>query len=146
MTPNQLSPIGRIGHVGDNVSVEAPFNCDYGYNISIGNNVSIGRNCLITDSCEVRIGHNVIISPNVNIYTNSCYTDWRRRDGHRGAQFGKPVIIDDDVWIAANVVILPGVKIGRGSTVGAGSIVSRDVAPYSIYIGRKASMHRGIPT
>lgn len=146
LTPNQLSPIGRIGHVGDNVSVEAPFNCDYGYNISIGNNVSIGRNCLITDSCEVRIGHNVIISPNVNIYTNSCYTDWRRRDGHRGAQFGKPVIIDDDVWIAANVVILPGVKIGRGSTVGAGSIVARDVAPYSIYIGRKASMHRGIPT
>lgn len=125
LIPNQLSPIGRIGHVGDNVSVEAPFNCDYGYNISIGNNVSIGRNCLITDACEVRIGSNVIISPNVNIYTNSCSTDFRRRDGNKTAQSGKPVIIEDDVWIAANVVLLPGVKIGRGSTVAAGSVVSR---------------------
>ncbi|KAK3402020.1 hypothetical protein B0T20DRAFT_128563 [Sordaria brevicollis] len=145
LTPNVLSPIGRVGRVGENIAVEAPFNCDYGYNITIGNNVLISRNCLITDSCDVRIGNNVIISPNVSIYTNSCSKDWRHREGNRGPQYGKPVIIEDDVWICANVVLLPGVKIGRGATVGAGSVVSRDIAPFSVYLGRRSSMHRGIP-
>lgn len=125
ISPTALSPVTRTGVVGENAVVEAPFNCDYGYNIQIGNNVSIGRNCLINDVCEVRIGHNVIISPNVCIYTGTCSTDPRRRAGNSGTQYGKPVIIDDDVWIAANVVILPGVRIGRGSTIGAGSVVTR---------------------
>ncbi|KAK1750858.1 putative maltose O-acetyltransferase [Echria macrotheca] len=125
ITPTVMSPVTRAGHVGENATVEAPFNCDYGYNIRIGNNVSIGRNCLINDVCEVRIGTNVIISPNVCIYTGTCSTDPRRRLGNSGTQFGKPVVIEDDVWIAANVVILPGVRIGKGSTIGAGSVISR---------------------
>lgn len=125
ITPTVASPVTRTGHVGDNATVEAPFNCDYGYNIRIGNNVSIGRNCLINDVCEVQIGNNVILSPNVCIYTGTCSTDPRRRQGNTGAQHGKQVVIEDDVWIAANVVILPGVRIGRGSTVGAGSVITR---------------------
>jgi len=125
ITPTVMSPVTKSGHVGEHAAVEAPFNCDYGYNIYIGNNVSIGRNCLINDVCEVRVGNNVIISPNVCIYTGTCSTDPRRRAGNNGTQYGKPVIIEDDVWIAANVVILPGVRIGRGSTVGAGSVITR---------------------
>ncbi|KAK4229323.1 putative maltose O-acetyltransferase [Podospora fimiseda] len=144
LSPTVMSPVTHTGRVGENAVVEAPFNCDYGYNIQIGNNVSIGRNCLINDVCEVRIGNNVIISPNVCIYTGTCSTDPRRRAGNKGTQYGKPVIIEDDVWIAANVVILPGVRIGRGSTVGAGSVVTRDVATYSIYMGLKAGHRRGI--
>ncbi|KAK4665548.1 hypothetical protein QC763_402530 [Podospora pseudopauciseta] len=144
LSPTLMSPVTHTGRVGDNTAVEAPFNCDYGYNIQIGNNVSIGRNCLINDVCEVRIGSNVIISPNVCIYTGTCSTDPRRRAGNSGTQYGKPVVIEDDVWIAANVVILPGVRIGRGSTVGAGSVVTRDVATYSIYMGLKAGHRRGI--
>ncbi|KAK3995757.1 putative maltose O-acetyltransferase [Cladorrhinum sp. PSN332] len=144
LSPTVMSPVTHTGRVGENATVEAPFNCDYGYNIQIGNNVSIGRNCLINDVCEVRIGTNVIISPNVCIYTGTCSTDPRRRAGNTGAQYGKPVVIEDDVWIAANVVILPGVRIGRGSTVGAGSVVTRDVATYSIYMGLKAGHRRGI--
>ncbi|KAK3316724.1 hypothetical protein B0H66DRAFT_605000 [Apodospora peruviana] len=144
MSPTVMSPVTHKGRVGDNAVVEAPFNCDYGYNIHIGSNVAIGRNCLINDACEVRVGNNVIISPNVCIYTGTCSTDPRRRAGNSGTQFGKPVIIEDDVWIAANVVILPGVRIGRGSTVGAGSVVTRDVATYSIYMGLKAGHRRGI--
>lgn len=144
ITPTALSPVTRTGHVGDNATVEAPFNCDYGYNIHIGNNVSIGRNCLVNDICEVRIGNNVIISPNVCIYTGTASTDPRRRDGNKGTQYAKPVVIEDDVWIAANVIILPGVRVGRGSTVGAGSVVTKDVATYSIYMGLKAGHRRGI--
>jgi len=144
LSHSQLSPVTKTGNVGDNATVEAPFACDYGYNIFIGNNVSIGRNCLINDVCEVRIGNNVIISPNVCIYTGTASTDPRRRAGNQGTQYGKPVIIEDDVWIAANVVILPGVRIGKGSTVGAGSVITRDVATYSIYMGSKAGHKRGI--
>jgi acetyltransferase-like isoleucine patch superfamily enzyme len=129
LSPSMVSPVTRAGRVGENATVEAPFNCDYGYNIQIGNNVSIGRNCLINDVCEVSIGNNVIISPNVCIYTGTCSTNPRYRKGNQGTQYGKPVIIEDDVWIAANVVILPGVRIGKGSTVGAGSVVTRVCLP-----------------
>ncbi len=125
LSPTMVSPVTRAGRVGENATVEAPFNCDYGYNIRIGNHVSIGRNCLINDVCEVKIGNNVVISPNVCIYTGTCSTNPERRNGNRGAQYGKGVVIEDDVWIAANVVILPGVRIGKGSTVGAGSVVTR---------------------
>jgi len=125
LSPTMVSPVTRAGRVGENATVEAPFNCDYGYNIRIGNHVSIGRNCLINDVCEVKIGNNVVISPNVCIYTGTCSTNPERRNGNRGTQYGKGVVIEDDVWIAANVVILPGVRIGKGSTVGAGSVVTR---------------------
>ncbi|KAK4239936.1 hypothetical protein C8A03DRAFT_42478 [Achaetomium macrosporum] len=146
LSPTMVSPVTHAGRVGENATVEAPFNCDYGYNIHIGNNVSIGRNCLINDVCEVRIGNNVIISPNVCIYTGTCSTNPRYRNGNQGTQYGKPVIIEDDVWIAANVVILPGVRIGKGSTVGAGSVVTKDVATWSIYMGQKAGHRRGVST
>ncbi|KAL2149131.1 hypothetical protein VTH82DRAFT_8479 [Thermothelomyces myriococcoides] len=144
LSPTVVSPVTHAGRVGENATVEAPFNCDYGYNIHIGNNVSIGRNCLINDVCEVTIGNNVIISPNVCIYTGTCSTNPRYRKGNQGTQYGKPVVIEDDVWIAANVVILPGVRIGKGSTVGAGSVVTRDVATWSVYMGAKAGHRRGI--
>lgn len=123
ISPTVTSPVTHAGRVGDKSTVEAPFVCDYGYNIQIGNFVSIGRNCLINDVCEVKIGNNVLISPNVSIYTGTASTDYRRRQGNRGTQYGKPVVIEDDVWIGANVVILPGVVIGKGVTVGAGSVV-----------------------
>ncbi|KAL2263789.1 hypothetical protein VTK26DRAFT_5081 [Humicola hyalothermophila] len=146
LSPSVRSPVTHTGHVGDQVTVEAPFNCDYGYNIQIGNNVSIGRNCFINDSCEVRIGNRVIISPNVCIYTGTCDTHPHRRFGSQNMpkQFGKPIVIEDDVWIGANAIILPGVTVKRGSTVGAGSIVSRDVPPWSILRGEKSSVRRGV--
>lgn len=131
LSPSMRSPVTHTGRVGDQVTVEAPFNCDYGYNIQIGNNVSIGRNCFINDPCEVRIGNKVVISPNVCIYTGTCDTFPHRRFNSQNMlkQMGKPVVIEDDVWIAANVIILPGVTIRRGSTVAAGSIVSKVSLP-----------------
>lgn len=145
ISPTVTSPVTHAGRVGENVTVEAPFTCDYGYNIQIGDHVSIGRNCLVNDVCEVKIGNNVLISPNVSIYTGTCATNYRRRYGNRGTQYGKPVRIEDDCWIGANVVILPGVVIGKGVTVGAGSVVTKDLAAYTICCGRaEAVVVRGI--
>jgi len=77
-SPTQTTPISPIGRVGENVVVEAPFNCDYGYNISIGEDVIIGKNCTILDTCEVKIGDRCSIGPNVQIYTTTLPTDPRR--------------------------------------------------------------------
>jgi len=125
ISPTQASPVTPIGRVGDNVVVEAPFNCDYGYNISIGQEVAIGKNCTILDTCEVKIGDRCNIGPNVNIYTATLPVDPKRRLGSRGPNLGRKITIDNDCWIGGGVTILPGRTIGKGSTVGAGSIVTR---------------------
>lgn len=125
VSPGVTSPVSTMGRLGDNVVVEAPFTCDYGYNVSIGQNVVIGRNCTIQDTCEVKIGDNSLIGPNVGIYTTSVSLDPKRRMGSTGPQIGKPITIEADCFIGAGAMILPGRTIGKGSTVGAGAIVTK---------------------
>ncbi|KAK0106973.1 Maltose acetyltransferase [Cadophora gregata] len=144
ISPTQASPITPVGRVGDNVVVEAPFNCDYGYNISIGQDVAIGKNCTILDTCEVKIGDRCNIGPNVNIYTATLPVDPKRRLGSRGPNLGRKITIDSDCWIGGGVTILPGKTIGKGSTVGAGSIITRDVPPYTVVCGNPARVIRGL--
>ncbi|KAI6711290.1 hypothetical protein JHW43_006200 [Diplocarpon mali] len=144
ISPTQASPPTPVGRVGDNVVVEAPFNCDYGYNISIGQDVAIGKNCTILDTCEVKIGDRCNIGPNVNIYTATLPVDPKRRLGSRGPNLGRKITIDSDCWIGGGVTILPGRAIGKGSTVGAGSIVTRDVPPYTVVCGNPARVVRGL--
>lgn len=144
ISPTMTSPVTHTGRVGDNVVIEAPFVCDYGYNIHIGKNVVVGRNCTIIDTCEVRIGDNVIIGPNVCIYTGTVTTNYQRRQGSRGTQYGKPIVIEDDCFIGGNVVILPGTRIGRGTTVGANSLVTKDLPSFCVCFGSPAVVRRGI--
>lgn len=125
LSPTQTAPVTHAGRVGENVVVEAPFTCDYGYNIQIGKNTLIGRSCTILDACEVIIGNNVVIGPNVSLYTTTMTTHPSRRNGASGTCQGKSIIIEDDVFIGGNVTILDGVRIGRGTTVGAGSLVTK---------------------
>ncbi|KAG4029543.1 hypothetical protein MFRU_015g00830 [Monilinia fructicola] len=144
ISPTQASPVTPVGKVGDNVVVEAPFTCDYGYNISIGQDVAIGKNCTILDTCEVKIGDRCNIGPNVSIYTAKLHTDPKRRLGSRGPNQGIKIIIQEDCWIGGGVTILPGRTIGKGSTVGAGSVVTRDVPPYTVVCGNPARVMRGL--
>ncbi|KAF5507551.1 putative maltose O-acetyltransferase [Colletotrichum aenigma] len=138
------SPVTNIGRVGENVVVEAPFVCDYGYNIVIGQNVIVGRSCTILDAAEVNIGDNCHVGPNVSIYAATLHTDPKRRQGSKGPQIGRPVTIDQDCWIGGGVTILPGITIGKGSTVGAGSVVTKNVPPFTIVGGNPARVLRGI--
>jgi acetyltransferase-like isoleucine patch superfamily enzyme len=162
MSPTQASPVTPVGRVGDNVVVEAPFTCDYGYNITIGQDVAIGKNCTILDTCEVKIGDRCNIGPNVNIYTATLPVDPKRRLGSKGQTLGRKIIIESDCWIGGGVTILPGRIIGKGSTVGAGSIVTRvrlkhisiscqqvlirlqDVPPFTVVCGNPARVIRGL--
>lgn len=129
-----------LGRCGENLTVNQPFRCDYGRNISIGDNVFINFNMTILDEAEVTIGNNVFIGPNVSIYTpcHPLVADER----NTGVEWAEPVTIGNDVWIGGNTVILPGVTIGDGAVVGAGSVVSRDVPEASLVVGCPAHVVR----
>ncbi len=114
-----------FGHCGDNVWIESPFYCDYGYQISLGDNVFINFNCTILDGMPVIIGNNVLIGPNVQIYSATHPIDWQIRA--QGLENAKPISIGHHVWIGGGVVICPGSSIGDRTTIGAGSVVTKSI-------------------
>lgn len=109
-------------------------------NIDIGDNVYVGPRCVFQSTYgRIKIGSHVMFGPGVNIHGGNhkvrelgCYLDdvSAKKDGDDGV-----IVIEDDCWIGANAVILSNVTIGTGAVVGAGSIVTKDVPPYSIYTG-----------
>lgn len=121
-----------FGSVGEGVIVEAPFHCDYGYNITVGDNVYIGADCRISDTCSVTIGARCIFSPNVKLICATYPIDPRKRSGSNGPALGRNIVIEEDCWIGANVTILAGVRVGRSSTVGAGSLLHM-VSPITVF-------------
>lgn len=130
----------RLGEVGDGAVIRPPFHCDYGYNIRLGRNVFLNFNCVVLDVCEVEIGDLTQIGPGVQILT----ADHPRDPGERarGVEFGKPIVIGRNVWIGGGALILPGVTIGEDAVVGAGSVVTRDVAPGATVMGNPARERR----
>ena len=79
------------------------------------------------------------MGPDCIIYTqNHNFSNISIPMDQQGFQEEKEVIIEDDVWIGGRVIILPGVKIGKGSIIGAGAVVSKNVDPYSIVVGNPA--------
>lgn len=122
--------------------IEQPFYCDYGYNIEIGMNFYSDVGLTILDQGKVIIGDHVILGPHVNIYTaNHPFNEIERM---KGLEYAKPVIIHNNVWIGGNVTILPGVKINEGAIIGAGSVVTEDIAPYVIAAGNPCRIIRAI--
>jgi acetyltransferase-like isoleucine patch superfamily enzyme len=106
-----------------------------GRNIKIGNNTAINRFCYIDGRGPLYIGNNVNVSHYSIIHTlthitNSPYFHAQQR----------PVAIMDHAWIGARAIILPGVTVGEGAVVSAGSVVSRDVPPYTIVAGNPAEV------
>jgi acetyltransferase-like isoleucine patch superfamily enzyme len=128
-----------IGHIGsDDIFIEPPFNIDYGCNISIGTRFYSNFNLTILDCSLVTIGNRCMFGPNVSIFAATHEAEVQsRRDN---VEYGRPVVIGDDCWIGGNVVILPGVTIGRGCTIGAMSVVSRDVPDFSVAMGQPAKV------
>ena len=107
-------------------------------------------NCTFLDDNIIRIGDNALIAPNVQIYTAFHPTNAVERFGEPKAdgsfEFCKtgtaPVIIGDNVWICAGVIVLPGVTIGANSVIGAGSVVTRDIPPDSLAVGNPCRVIR----
>ncbi|CAK7263550.1 hypothetical protein SEPCBS57363_000615 [Sporothrix epigloea] len=131
------------GAVGDQVVVDAPFHADYGYNISIADAVHIGRNCHFSDVMPISIGQRVTIGPNVSFFTAAPSTDPMERDGVHSALQGRRIIVEDDAFIGGNVVVLAGVRIGKGAVIGAGSVVTCDLPDFTVSHGSPAVVRRG---
>lgn len=100
------------------------------WGIKIGHNSIIGNDAMLDGRCGITIGNNVSISMGVWIWT----MEHDPQDPGYGIKSGV-VQIDDYAWISCRVVILPGVKIGRGAVVAAGAVVTKDVEPFSIVGG-----------
>lgn len=126
-----------IGHIADSeIIIEPPLNIDYGCNISLGARFYSNFNLTILDCSLVTIGDRCMFGPNVSIYAATHEAEVQsRRDN---VEYGRPVVVGDDCWIGGNVVILPGVTIGRGCTIGAMSVVSRDIPEFSVAMGQPA--------
>lgn len=129
-----------LGKCGNNLWIESPFYCDYGYEIFVGDDVFINFNCTILDGSPVRIGNGVLIGPNVQIYSATHPTDWKTRS--RGLEYSKPVTIGNHVWIGGGAVICPGVTIGDRTTIGAGSVVTKDIPADVVAAGNPCKVIR----
>lgn len=106
--------------------------------------VQIGKGCQINENVFIQgaiIGDHVMIAPNCSILTkNHCYGRTDIPMSLQGETPDELVILEDDVWLGRNVIILPGVRIGKGSIVAAGAVVTKSVEPYSIVGGIPAKL------
>ena len=120
------------GPVPDSLSILPPFYCDYGLGASFGDGVFINQGCFFLDLGGISIGDRVLIGPRVTLSTAGHPIEVSERFE---AITHAPIVIEDDVWIGAAATVTPGVTIGRGSVVGAGAVVARDVPPMSVVTG-----------
>jgi maltose O-acetyltransferase len=104
--------------------MQPPFYCDYGSNIELGDRVFFNFNCIVLDVCRVTIGDYTLFGPAVQILTpmHPLNAELRRKQ-----EYGKPIEIGSDVWVGGGALILPGVRIGSRSVIGAGSVITRDI-------------------
>ena len=113
---------------------------DIGEGIKIGDNVAINHFCFIGVRGSIEIGDNVIFGPRVSVFSeNHNFDDVSVPIKHQGVTRSK-TIIEEDVWIGSGCSIMAGVKIGTGSVLASGSVVTRDVPPYSIMAGVPAKV------
>lgn len=131
-----------LGKTGENVWIEAPFHCDYGYNIEVGENFFANYNLVILDVGKVKIGKNAQFAPNVAIYTagHPVHPDSR----NSGYEYGIDVTIGDNVWLGGNTVVMPGVHIGNNVVIGGGSVVTKDIPDDVIAVGNPCRVLRKI--
>lgn len=123
-----------LGAVGDDdIIINQPFYCDYGKQISVGKRFFANFHFTVLDEARVTIGDDCFIGPNVSIYTACHSTDPVERNTRR--EWAEPVTIGDNVWIRGSVTILPGVTIGDNVTIGAGSVVTKDIPSNVVAVG-----------
>lgn len=125
---------------GKNVNVETRAYFGTGFEIEIGNNSGLGKNCRVP--FNVKIGNNVMMADDILImYQNHKYDRLDIPMREQGHSEYTQLVIGDDVWIGARVIILPSVrKIGSGVIIGAGAVVTKDIPDYAIVGGNPAKI------
>ena len=131
-----------LGGAGKTPWLETPIHFAYGCNTTVGDHFYSNFNLTIVDDVSVTIGNCVMCAPNVTISTTGHPVHPYYRT--RGAHFSLPIVIEDNVWIGANVAIMPGVTIGKNSVIGAGSVVTRDIPANVVAFGTPCRVIRPI--
>jgi len=134
--------LNKLFQYSTDAEINSPFHCDYGYNIIIGNNFYANYSCIILDVNKVSIGDNVKFGPNVQLYTAFHPLEPNLRTTTK--ELGLPIFIEDNVWIGGGVIILPGVKIGKNTIIGAGSVVTKNIPQNVIAVGNPCKILRKI--
>ena len=129
----------QLGLIGRDSSWQMPIYISGAENVELGEKVSIAAYVHMWGQGGIKIGDRVMIGSNSSITTITH--DYRRENMYQTV-VKKPIAIEDDVWIGANSVILPGITIGKGAVVGAGSIVTKDVERFSIVFGCPAKHYK----
>lgn len=123
---------GKKVYIWDSTHIDSPSK------FIIGNNVSINRRCIINAGGGIEIKDNVLIGPNTTIYSqNHNFKDPDSLICDQGYTLA-PVTIGENVWIASNCIILPGVTVGKNSIIGAGSVVTKSIPENSLAVGNPA--------
>ena len=129
-----------FGSVGNGAFIEPPFRCDYGDNIHVGTRFYVNFGCVILDCARASIGNDVKFGPNVQIYTAYHPIDALTRIA--GPELAAPISIGDRVWLGGGVIVCPGVTIGENTTVGAGSVVTKDIPANVVAAGNPCRVLR----
>jgi maltose O-acetyltransferase len=132
-----------LGSLGEGSEIIPRFQCDYGTQISIGAGCFINYDAIFLDCASITIGDNVSIGPRAQLVTALHPVDDRqaRRAGWESAA---PIALGDNVWLAAGVIVCPGVTIGDDTVIGAGSVVTKDVPAQVLAAGSPCRVIRGL--
>jgi acetyltransferase-like isoleucine patch superfamily enzyme len=138
-----LGTVHETAHVG-------PITVEYGKNITIGANSLVNNNCLLMDCFPIEIGDRVLIAPFCQLITGGHEIRTADRfvtndKGELGTMTtGAPIRIEDEAWLGAGVIVLPGIVIGARTTVGAGSVVTKPLPPDVLAAGNPCRVIRRI--
>lgn len=129
-------------NIGRNVRIASSARFSFVGGLTIGDNVWIGEQVLITGgNVLIKIGSNVDIGPRALIVTGT-HLLWDKPERAAGTDYSLPIVIEDGVWLGANVTVLGGVTLGYCSFAAAGAVVINDVPPFSMCAGNPAVIKR----
>jgi len=131
-----------FAQVGNNVWIEPPFYANWGCHMHVGDDVYANYGLTVVDDADIIIGDRVMIGPQVVIATAGHPVHPALRA--QALQYNLPVTVEADVWIGAGAILLPGVTIGHGSVIGAGSVVTKDIPADSVAVGNPCRVLRTV--
>lgn len=126
----------------EQIEILSPFMVDYGYNIEIGAGSFFNHNNYLMDCAKIIFGKKCFVGPNCGFYTAIHPLDVEKRNA--GFEIAKPITIGDNVWFGGDVTVLPGVKIGSNSVIGAKSLVTKDIPENVLAFGNPCRVIRKI--
>jgi maltose O-acetyltransferase len=139
-TYSRLFLVSMGAKVGKNLRLYFVPTVEFPGNLEFGDNVWISRNSALYAANGIKFGNDIVVAKDVSfISSNHAFSDKHKKINDQGIDFsGDPIVIGDDVWIGDSAIILRAVSVGKGAVIGAGSVVTKDVPPYTVVAGNPA--------